>query len=81
MRIEVAAGSASTGGKRGESTIEQRILSNDGVLNFSLQTRPTLHTTKQATVLLPLPLKEDRGEGNDLRAVEPSPFPLPKGEG
>ena len=32
MRIEVAAGSASTGGKRGESTIEERILSTDGPL-------------------------------------------------
>src|SRR5262245_35661721 len=29
MRIAVAAGSASTGGKREESTIEERILSND----------------------------------------------------
>jgi hypothetical protein len=48
MRIEVAAGSEWTGGKRGESTIEERILSNDGVLGvlgFSLQTQPTLHPT------------------------------------
>ena len=30
MRIGVAAGSASAGGKRGESTIGERILSNDG---------------------------------------------------
>jgi hypothetical protein len=52
-----------------------------GVLGFSLQTQPTLHTMKRATVLLPLLLGEDRGEGNDLRAVVPSPFPLPKGEG
>jgi hypothetical protein len=29
IQIEVAAGSASTGGKRGESTIEERILSTD----------------------------------------------------
>src|SRR5262245_17450135 len=35
MRIAVAAGSASTGGKREESTIEERILSNDALCFFS----------------------------------------------
>jgi hypothetical protein len=36
IQIKVAAGSASTGGKRGESTIEERILSTVAVSWVSL---------------------------------------------